>query len=477
MISRQAKIIATLGPATDNYTSLLRLLKAGVDVVRLNLSHGDNKQLEMRVGMVKQISRELQRPIGIMFDLQGPKIRIANFENEEINLECGDEFTLIIGMSKPGNKKCVGVTYSRLANDCKKGDMLLLDDGRITMQVIKISVNKVICRVVNGGVLQNRKGLNKKGGGLSANSITAKDKADIKKIVQLGADYIAVSFVRSADDIKLARRLIKKSGGDAGIIAKIETAESVRSYEGLLAIVKESDGAMMARGDLGVEVGETRLIGMQKDLITMCRANDRIAITATQMMETMIENPLPTRAEVFDVANAVLDGTDAVMLSAETASGKHPHLVVETMSKICTGADSYHQRFNILAAKPSQSSKIEQINRAIAVAAVRTAHSIDKVMALVSLTESGSTALYMSRINTSIPIYGLSSHQKTLRKMMLYRDLVPLYFEQPSEQVGMAVLNFMQHHKFIKKGERMILTSGMNRLVSGSTNTMRILEA
>ena len=476
MIDRQAKIIATLGPATDSYDSMSRLLKAGVDVVRLNLSHGDHKQLEARVKMVKQISEDLHRPIAMMFDLQGPKIRIANFDEGSVHLKRGDEFTLVVGMSKPGNKNCVGVTYLKLAKDCKKGDMLLLDDGRITMQVKKISGNNLTCKVVNGGVLKDRKGLNKKGGGLSTNSITTKDKQDIKIAVKLGADYIAVSFVRSAEDIRIARRLITKAGGDAHIIAKIETAEAVKNHEDLLAIVKESDGTMIARGDLGVEIGETQLIGMQKNLIAMCRANYRIAITATQMMETMIENPLPTRAEVFDVANAVLDGTDAVMLSAETASGKHPHLVVETMGRICLGADSYHGESDPLALESSKSPKIERINRAIAMAAVRTAHSIDGVVALVSLTESGSTALYMSRTNTAIPIYGLSSHHKALRKMMLYRDVVPLYFEQPPEQAGMAVLDFMRRQKLIKKGERIVLTSGMNRLVSGGTNTMRVLE-
>ena len=478
MIDRQSKIIATLGPATDGYEATTRLLKAGVDVVRLNMSHSDHKLLRQRVNMVKKVAAEINRVVAILVDLQGPKIRVASFENDSVQLKKGDAFTLVVGMTKPGNQTCVGVTYPKLTKDCKKGDIILLDDGRITMRVIAISGKQVQCKVINGGILSNRKGLNKKGGGISAASITTKDRQDIQAAAQIGADYVAVSFVRSADDIKLTRKLLTQAGGDAGIIAKIETSEAVSSYAQLLAIVQASDGSMLARGDLGVEIGETQLIGMQKDLITMCRANDKISIIATQMMETMIESPTPTRAEVSDVANAVLDGSDAVMLSAETAAGKHPHLVVETMASICLGAASYHGGFsNRAAAENTDGLADDNINRKIARSAVQAANSISKVVALVSLTESGSSALHMSRMNTEIPIFGLSRHPKTLRKMALYRDVVPMYFNQPPKYVGVAVLKFMREQKLMRKGERMVLTSGTQRLVSGGTNTMRVLEA
>ncbi|MBE8183038.1 MAG: pyruvate kinase [Candidatus Portiera sp.] len=476
-MARQSKIIATLGPSTDGYEATSRLIKAGVDVVRLNMSHSDHKVLRERVKVVKKVATEIDRPIAILVDLQGPKIRVASFKNGSVNLKKGTIFTLVVGMTKLGDDTCVGVTYANLVKDCKKGDMILLDDGRITMKVQSISGKKVKCKVVDGGVLSNRKGLNKKGGGISAASITTKDKEDIRAAAEIGADYLAVSFVRSADDMHLTRKLLTKAGGDAGIIAKIETSEAVATYDHLLAIVKASDGAMLARGDLGVEIGETKLIGMQKDLIAMCRANDKISIIATQMMETMIDNPSPTRAEVSDVANAVLDGSDAVMLSGETAAGKHPHLVVETMARICEGADSYHGGFAQVAPKNINVESNDNISRKIARAAVRTATTTDKVVALVSLTESGSSALYMSRMNTNIPIYGFSRHRKTLRKMALYRDVVPVYFKQPPENVGLAVLDFMREKKLMKRKDRMVLTSGMTHLVSGGSNTMRVLEA
>ena len=480
MEDRQSKIIATLGPSTDGEKAMERLIVAGVNVVRLNLSHGNYEQLEERVALTHKLAKKHKRYVATLFDLQGPKIRIGNFAEGSITLKKGDPFNLIVGMDAPGDQEKVGVTYAGLVNDCKKGDVILLDDGRITMEVVKIEKKALAlkCKVLHGGVLKDRKGLNKQGGGISAESITGKDRQDIKKAAELEADYVAVSFVNSADDINLTRKLLTKVGSTAQIIAKIETADAVRSEENLVGIIKASDGIMIARGDLGVEIGEPQLIALQKNLIALCLSLDRVCITATQMMETMIENPLPTRAEVFDVANAVLDGSDAVMLSAETASGKHPHLVVETMARVCAGADSYHGNFTA-PPPPTRNPAVgdTRINRKIAREAVHTANTINKVTALVSLTESGSTVLYMSRMNTKIPIYGLSRHPKTLRRMALYRDVIPLFFKQPKEQAGLAVLDFMLKNKLIAKGERIVLTSGMHHLVTGGTNVLRILEA
>lgn len=474
-MQRQAKIIATLGPATDGRVTLNRLLRAGTDAVRLNCSHSNCDEIRVRVAAVRELADEIGKPIAIILDLQGPKIRINAFAAGSVWLKKGAPFIVDCGRRTVGNEHIVGVGYKKLAQDCKPRDVLLLDDGRITMQVKKIRGSQVHCEIINGGELKDRKGLNKLGGGLSAATLSAKDKADIRLAAELKADYIAVSFPRSAQDMETARHLAQKAGSQAQLIAKIERAEVVRDASTLQTVVRASDGAMMARGDLGVEIGDTHLIGLQKNLIAMCRMENRIAITATQMMETMIENPTPTRAEVFDVANAVLDGTDAVMLSAETSNGKHPHLVVETMARICRDATNHRGGFfNPTVELPR---KLDKIPHAIAYAAINVANTIDRVTALVCLTESGSTVLSMSRINTRIPIYALSHHAHTLRRTILYRDVTPLYFDQPARNRDAAVLDFLRSKKFIKKGDRIILTFGTQSLVSGLTNTMRVLQA
>ena len=472
---RQAKIIATLGPATDGRKALYRLLKAGTDVVRLNCSHSSAKDIRERVGLVRQLAEELDKPIAVLLDLQGPKIRISSFKEGSVWLKKGDAFILDTSMRSLGNERMVGISYKNLARDCKPKDVLLLDDGKITMRVIRTNGSQVHCEVINGGNLKDRKGVNKLGGGLAAAALTAEDKAYIRLAAELEADYIAVSFPRSAQDMEFARRLARKAGSHAPLIAKIERAEVVKDNETLQAVINASDGAMMARGDLGVEIGETHLIGLQKELISLCRKRNRIAITATQMMETMIENLSPTRAEVFDVANAVLDGTDAVMLSAETANGKHPHLVVEVMARICRDATNYRGGF--LSSIPEEPQTVDNISHAVTRAAINSANTVDNVSALVCLTETGSTVLSMSRINTRIPIYALSSHIRTLRRCILYRDVIPLYFAQPEKKRDEAVLNFLKKKRLIKKGDRIILTFGTQRLVSGSTNTMRVLQA
>ena len=472
---RQAKIIATLGPATDGRTAMSRLLRAGTDAVRLNCSHGSREEIRDRVSLVRKISAEMGKFTAIILDLQGPKVRTGAFREGLVFLKKGDEFIFDTKMRSLGDRKAVSVDYGRLSKDCRVGNILLLDDGRLTMKVKKIVGSQVICEVVVGGELKDRKGVNKLGGGLTAPALTSKDKTDILLAAELEVDYIAVSFPRSAQDMEHARRLVRRAGLQARLIAKIERAEAVKDLDTLQALVRASDGAMIARGDLGVETGDTRLIGLQKDLIAMCRRENRIVITATQMMETMIENPQPTRAEVFDVANAVLDGTDVVMLSAETASGRHPHLVVETMARICRDASGYRGGFFNLA--PASLAKIDEIPRALAISALKMAQTIGKMRALVSLTETGSTVLSMSRINTNIPIYALSRHHKTLCRMMLYRGVIPLYFEQPDKGKDKAVLDFLRKRKAIKKGDRIILTFGTQSFVSGMTNTIRALQA
>ncbi len=474
-MDRQAKIIATLGPATDSKTGIVSLLKAGADVVRINCSHGDETDRERRIEMVRAAAADLKRHVAVMLDLQGPKIRIGHFKEGKVMLHRGASFVLDVSKRSAGDQESVGVFHKNLPKDCRPQDILLLDDGRLTMRVQSVKGTRLYCKVMNGGMLYSRKGLNKKGGGLSAGALTSKDRSDIRFAAKIKADYVAVSFPRSAEDMKTATRLLRAAGSDAGLIAKIERAEAVINFDVLRSIVLASAGAMFARGDLGVEIGETALIGLQKDMIALCRTHDRFVITATQMMETMIENPLPTRAEVFDVANAVLDGTDAVMLSAETATGRHPDLVVKTMARICHSAGGYRGGF--FSRKLQVPDKITDIHRGIAIAAVRAAHRVEGVRAMVSLTESGSTPLLMSRVSTDIPIYALSRHEKTLRRMAIYRDVVPVFFEQPQKNVDQAVLIFLKKNKLIKKGDRIVFTFGDQWLTRGSTNTLRILQA
>ena len=337
---RRTKIVATIGPATDTYARLEKLLLAGVNVVRLNFSHGQISDHQRRVTMIRKICAEHQLHIAIMGDLQGPKIRIAQFSNNKVQLITGQSFILDTQLAvRSGDKNRVGIDYPQLIDDCAVGDELLLDDGRVTMQVTEKSSTSLTCKVLTGGLLSNNKGINKKGGGLSASALTAKDKRDINSAVELDLDYLAVSFPRSAEDMQTARQLVKEAGGECRLVAKIERAEAVSSDKVLDAIICASDVVMVARGDLGVEIGDAALIAVQKKIISRTRKLNRVVITATQMMESMVDSPLPTRAEVFDVANAVLDGTDAVMLSAETAAGNYPVETVEAMARIIIGAE------------------------------------------------------------------------------------------------------------------------------------------
>ncbi|HET6564098.1 MAG TPA: pyruvate kinase, partial [Xanthomonadales bacterium] len=336
---RRTKIIATLGPATDKRETLHALIQAGADVLRLNMSHGPIETHEQRMRMAREVAAEAGREVAILFDLQGPKIRIETFAEGSVLLEMGDQFVLDAGNPKrPGDKSGVGVSYARLADDVKAGDTLLLDDGLLSMRVLSIADRKIICEVENGGVLGNRKGINLQGGGLSIAGIAEHDLAHIKLAARLDADYVAVSFARNADDMNRARELLRQSGSNAALMAKIERVEAIDNLE---EICDASDAILVARGDLGVEIGFAELPGLQKRIITTALQHNRIVATATQMMQSMVENPIPTRAEVLDVANAVLDGSDAVMLSAETAVGRHPAKVVETMHRICLGAERH----------------------------------------------------------------------------------------------------------------------------------------
>ncbi|MFT5502348.1 MAG: pyruvate kinase [Gammaproteobacteria bacterium] len=470
---RRTKIVATLGPATESAEALDSLIKAGVDVVRLNFSHGDPESHCARAERVRQIGNDNERHLAILADLQGPKIRIEKFKDTKIHLNHGDKFSLNMDCGvNDGNQNEVGVTYKKLINDVKVNDTLVLDDGRIVLEIIAINGSRIETEVSVGGELSNNKGINLKGGGLTAEALTEKDKIDIKTAAMLNADYLAVSFPRTADDINLARALLREAGGQGGIVAKIERAEALENIE---EIIEASDAVMIARGDLGVEMGDANLPAIQKQIIKKARSMNRVIITATQMMESMRDNPIPTRAEVFDVANAVLDGTDAVMLSAETATGLFPSETVLAMSDICLNAEKQDR-----AAKSSHrlNSTFERVDEAIAMATMYTANHLN-VQAIASLTESGSTALWMSRISSSIPIYALSRHESTNRKVNLYRGVFPVFFptiHTNHAKANLEAVNLMKKQGTIRDGDLVIITKGDLMGTGGGTNAMKIVE-
>ncbi|MDH3899937.1 MAG: pyruvate kinase, partial [Gammaproteobacteria bacterium] len=411
---RRTKIVATLGPATDEPHVLDNMIKAGMDVVRVNFSHGEPDDHIKRAEHARNRSRAFGHQVGVIADLQGPKIRINRFRDGKILLNKDDHFILDANLDvDAGTQERVGLTYQNLPDDVTRGDTLLLDDGQLVLWVEDVSGSEVQCRVVVGGELSNNKGINRHGGGLSASAITAKDRSDIEVAAKMDADYVAVSFPRTADDINLARELLQQAGGHGGIVAKIERAEALDALE---EIIEAADVVMIARGDLGVEIGDAELPAVQKRIIKIARSLDRVVITATQMMQSMIENPIPTRAEVFDVANAVIDGTDAVMLSAETATGKYPAKVIEAMDRICAGAE--RQR-STLASERRTHIRFRRADEAIAKATMYTANSLG-VKAIAALTESGATPLWMSRISSGIPIYAMTRHVETRRKVTLY---------------------------------------------------------
>ncbi len=469
---RRTKIVATLGPATDPDAVMTRLLEAGVDAVRVNYSHGAHADHARRIAQARRLAARFDREVAIIADLQGPKIRIARFRNGPIELIKGQPFVLDTALATDaGDAERVGVAYKALAQDVRKGDNLLLDDGRIVLKVARVRGTAIETVVTTGGPLSNNKGLNREGGGLSAAALTVQDRKDLRHALAHGADYIAVSFPRDAQDVIAARRVVTQAKGSAGIIAKIERAEALQNIEEILDV---ADGLMVARGDLGVEIGDSRLPPVQKQLIKKARRRHRFVITATQMMESMIENPLPTRAEVFDVANAVLDGTDAVMLSAETSVGQYPDLAVAAMARTCIEAEKQWTEY-----EPDSllDRSFERVDQAIAMSSIYCANRI-KVAAIAALTESGAVTRWMSRIDTDIPIYALSRHLTTLRRVTLYRGVYPIFVDinqVPYTEVTREVLTRLQARGGLKRGDKVILTKGDLHGRSGGTNGMKIV--
>ena len=470
---RRTKIIATLGPATDSNEALRAVIDAGADILRINLSHGTHEDQAARAAQVREVARELSKEVAILADLRGPKIRLEKFTGGSVELQTGDTFTLDASDEPaPGTQSRVGVTYKGLAGDVSSGDLLLLDDGMLTMRVVEVKATDIICKVESGGVLGDRKGINVLGGGLSLPGIAPHDIEDIPRAAAMGADYLAVSFPRNADDMNEARRRLREAGSEARLVAKIERTEAI---ENLDEIIAATDVVLIARGDLGVEIGDAELPGLQKLITTKSLEQNCLVITATQMMQSMIDNPIPTRAEVLDVANSVFDGTDAVMLSAETAVGSHPDMVVEAMSRICQGAERHD---DTLPTTDQLNVQFERIDQAIAMAAMYMATNVS-VQAIVALTESGSTAQWLSRVRSAVPIFALSPHRSSRRRMALYRGVYPIAHNIPSTNVEVSLFEgvrsiLQQGH--IKVGDRIILTMGQHTHNEGGTNSLRLVQ-
>ncbi|HEC16441.1 MAG TPA: pyruvate kinase [Sedimenticola sp.] len=471
---RRTKIVATLGPATDDPGVLDELIDAGLDVARINLSHGPREVHARRIRILRERTAAKQRPVGLLVDLQGPKIRIGRFAGGAVTLADGDAFALDAACPlEAGDGGRVGLTFPQLIEDLSTGDILLLDDGRIVLRVDALGEGRADCTVVMGGRLSDSKGINRQGGGLSATALSAKDREDIGFAAEMEADYLAVSFVRDASDVEQARELLREARGQGGILAKIERAEALASIEDIIAA---SDAIMVARGDLGVEIGDAELPAVQKSLIRRAREMDTVVITATQMMESMIENAIPTRAEVFDVANAVFDGTDAVMLSAETAMGRNPAKSVAAMDRICREAEKHK-------AVRTSSHRIDSVftrrDEAIAMAAMYTANHYLRVKAIAALTESGSTVKTMSRISSGIPIYAMTRHRSTRRKVTLFRGVYPIRFDvvtTDARRINQAIIDELLRRHAVEEGDVVIITKGDRSGVGGRTNTMKIMR-
>lgn len=473
-MKRRTKIVATLGPSTDDPETLCRMIDAGLDVARFNFSHGNQDEQKARLEMLRSAAAERGRFVGVIGDLQGPKIRVRRFRKTSVTLKKDHDFFLDPELGDAeGTKKGVGIAYENLHKDVAPGDALLLNDGQIILRVVRIDGARVHTTVEVGGVLSDHKGINRQGGGLSADALTDKDRSDIRFAAEMDMDYIAVSFVRTADDVREARRLLEEAGGRGRIIAKIERVEALDHID---EITDVADAIMVARGDLGVEMGYAELTGKQKHIIKRTRYSNKIVITATQMMESMINNPIPTRAEVSDVANAVMDGTDAVMLSAETAVGKYPVEVIDAMGAVCVGAEKH------VLARGRTSHRLDdrfrEVDEAIAMAVMYTANHLN-VSAIIALTESGSTALWMSRIRSDIPIYAFTPYDKTSRRVTLYRGVYPVSFKIQESDLRLLYRDIFQtllSHNLVEEGDRVIFTKGDLEGVSGSTNSMQIVE-
>ena len=474
---RRTKIVATVGPASSSESRLDALIRAGVNVFRLNFSHGNADTHRQTAQIIRRCAEQCGEHVAILADLQGPKIRIGSFPNGPILLKAGQAFALDTALADDaGNDQQVGVSYPPLPDDCQPGDVLLLNDGLLELKVTAITGTRVDCTVQVGGDLSDHKGVNRKGGGLSARALTDKDLADIITAADMDVDFLALSFPRDAEDVEEARRRYRQAGGQGGIIAKIERAEAVADDATLDAIIEASDGVMVARGDLAVEIGDAELVGVQKHIIRRARALNRFVITATQMMESMIHSPQPTRAEVSDVANAVLDGTDAVMLSAETAVGEYPVETVQAMDRIILGAERTWQERRTDRPINDNADNIDEV---IAMAAMQAANRLSKVTAIIAMTESGNTPRLMSRLRSGIPIYAFTPYPSSQRRVAILRGVRAIPFDShaiASDEVNRRAVAILEEMGVVQDGDRVLITKGNYNDAHGGTNTLKVIQ-
>ena len=472
---KRTKIVATIGPASDSPDMIAQMIEAGVNLFRLNCSHGSPEGHIEVAQHIRNVSKELKQVVGIVGDLPGPKVRIARFTQDAITLQPEQEFVIDPSLEGgEGTDQVVGANYANLDKDCKPGQHVILDDGAIELKIVEINQGRLHTKVIRGGVLKSNKGLNLLGGGLSIDTLTEVDRRYIKLANELHLDYLAVSFPRSAEDMNLARSLVNEQNDRIRLISKIERAEVVASDDNLEAVIRASDAVMVARGDLGVEIGDSSLIGTQKKIIYTARRLNKAVITATQMMESMIENSTPTRAEVFDVANAVLDYTDAVMLSAETAAGKYPAEVVQAMSEIIIGAEKVPYTDTGISLAATAASRVDE---SIAMAAMYVANHLHSLKAILCLTDSGNTPQWMSRIQSKIPIYAVSRYQPTLNRVTLLRGVYPMQDFSSStdlEEVTDHALTRIREIHGLDEGDTVLCTHG-SHCGQTTTNTLKIL--
>ena len=461
-IRHNTKIVATLGPGSNDVALLRDMITIGaLNVVRFNFSHGTPEFHENNAKIVREAARQAGREVAIMADLQGPKIRVSKLAGGSIQIHAGEALLFDAALEGEGTRERVGLDYRELPNDVRAGDVLLLDDGLLTVTVQKVEGSEIHTVANNSHVLKSHKGINQQGGGLSAGAFT---------------DYLAVSFVKNAEDMKIARDAVAAECDKIcqkirpGLVAKIERIEAI---ENLDDIIEASDGIMVARGDLAVEVGNAAVPALQKRMIRRAREMRRFSITATQMMESMIENPVPTRAEVSDVANEVLDGTDAVMCSAETAVGKYPFETVRQMALICAAAEKEQ---DLLVGVSDTMEETRRIDHAIASAAVHIARHTN-AKAIVALTESGTTAFQVSRYGIQIPIYALTPSQQAQRRMAMYRGVRPLKLATSVEhdKAFDEVEALLLEREVLKAGDQYIITSGTHMRESGGTNSLQVM--
>ena len=473
---RGSKVVATVGPATDGH--LEQLVRSGVNVCRINFSHGTADEHRRRVRAIRAAAEAVGRVVAILGDLQGPKIRIGRFATGTVDLAAGARFAIDTGLgSDAGTADAVGTSYAALPADCAPDDVLVLGDGLIELRVTACQDTRVACEVLVGGTLSGGKGINKRGGGLSAGALTDKDREDIRLAAELDVDFLAVSFPRGAEDMLEARRLARDAGLRCSLVAKLERAEAVRDPETLHALIEASDVVMIARGDLGIEIDYAALMGVQKYVIAKAREFGRATITATQMMESMVQNPVPTRAEVLDVANAVLDGTDAVMLSGETAVGAYPVETVQAVVRVIRGAEASAQ----FPSGAIDEQPVEAIDESIALAVMTVAARLERVKAIICFTASGNTPKLLSRYLTRIPIYALVEDAKTLARIALYRGVYPVFYEPKQreyEAMNREAVDWLIDRRFVQAGDRVILAKGDLREERrpGGTNTLKVIR-